>query len=244
MILSTRYRFIFLHINRTGGGSISETLRPFGTHPAHSYWTRFLTRYGLIRNLERANFPPHITARMIEKRFPRGLFETYLSAAFVRNPYSWIVALYNAIQLSKGHRYQSRVARMSGFPEYVDWEIRRNKRSISRFVTDMEGRLMVDFIGRFENLHLDFKRFCQVVGLNSLELLHAKTRRPHADYRTYYNDETREKVAHHWKRDIEGFGYDFDGLIDPHRLPPRRRAPKAELLSNGVLISEPTAQND
>jgi hypothetical protein len=133
---------------------------------------------------------------------------------------------------------------MSGFPEYVDWEIRRNKRSISRFVTDPDGRLMVDFIGRFENLHNDFNRLCLTIGIAPMELLHAKTQRPHADYRSYYTDETREKVARHWKRDIEAFGYDFDGLIDPLRLPPRRRAPKPELLSNDVLTSEPTSHID
>jgi hypothetical protein len=226
MILSTQYRFIFIHINRTGGTSITQSLRPYSTQPVRSPWTRFLTRYGLLRNVERANFPPHWTAQKIKQRLPRGLFDDYLTAAFVRNPFSWIVALYNAIEKSNGHRYQARVAGMSGFPKYVDWEIRRNKRSISRFVTDPDGRLMVDFIGRFENLHEDFSRLCQTIGLAPIELPHAATRRPHADYRSYYNDETREKVAHHWKQDIEAFGYNFDGLADPARLPPRQRPAK------------------
>lgn len=226
MILSTRYRFIFIHINRTGGSSISETLRPYGIQPTRTPWTRFLTRYGLIRDIEQSNFPPHLFARDIEKKLSPPVFEAYLSAAFVRNPYSWLVALYNAIQKSEGHRHQRRVAGMSGFPEFVEWEIRRNKRFISRYVTDAEGRLMVDFIGRFENLHVDFDRLRRAIGLDPIELPHAQTRRPHADYRTYYTDAIREKVARHWKTDIESFGYDFDGLVDPERLPPRRRPSK------------------
>jgi len=34
----------------------------------------------------------------------------------------------------------------------------------------------------------------------------------HRDYRTYYTPETREFVAQKCRRDIEMFGYEFDGL--------------------------------
>jgi hypothetical protein len=101
------------------------------------------------------------------------------------------------------------------FAQYVDWEIARHKRSLSAYMTDKDGSIMVDFVGRFENLHLDFERLCALFGLPALELLHAKTLRPHEDYRSYYDDATREKVARHWKADIDRFGYTFDGLIDP-----------------------------
>ncbi len=229
MIVSSQYRFLFIHINRTGGTSIEQALRPFANQPRRTAWTRFLTRWRLLRDPQHAFYPPHLTARMAKRWLPDPLFDAYFSAAFIRNPYSWLVALYNAIQTSEGHRYQKRIARMSGFPEYIDWEIRRHKRSQSAFVTDRQGRLMVDFIGRFETLQDDFQKLCAEIGLTPPPLPHAATRRPHADYRTYYDDATREKVARHWRFDIESFGYDFDGLVDPQRLPPRRRQHRSAL---------------
>jgi hypothetical protein len=35
----------------------------------------------------------------------------------------------------------------------------------------------------------------------------------HRDYRSYYDEETKQMVANHWKEDIERFGYTFDGII-------------------------------
>jgi len=32
----------------------------------------------------------------------------------------------------------------------------------------------------------------------------------HKDFRDYYDSETIDKVAKHWRKDIELFGYDFD----------------------------------
>ena len=144
------------------------------------------------------------------------MYDSFLTAAFVRNPWSWLAALYNAVRTSEGHRDQKRVADMS-FAEYLDWEIARNRRSLLRHVADRDGRIMVDFLGRFENLHEDFVRLCRIIGIGPQELPHASTQRPHADYREYYDDATRWKVAEHWARDIETFGYEFDGVTPAGR---------------------------
>ena len=34
------------------------------------------------------------------------------------------------------------------------------------------------------------------------------------DYRDFYDDSTRSRVATHWARDLDLFGYDFDGLVE------------------------------
>jgi len=47
--------------------------------------------------------------------------------------------------------------------------------------------------------------------LRSLFVRHAVAE--HRDYRSYYTPETREFVAKQFRRDIEMFGYDFDGLV-------------------------------
>ena len=212
MLVSTSHRFVFIHINRTGGTSITQALQPFSVpRPTSRVWRR-VTRYGLLRDPQRMDFPPHTPARVARRRLPGGLYDAYLSAAFVRNPWSWLPALYNAIMKSEGHRHRQRVLRMSGFSDFVDWQVSRGQRTIENYVIDDEGRVMVDFVGRFENLRGDFAELCRRIGVGDLILPHARTRRDHPDYREYYDSATRDKVGEYWKGDIERFGYEFDGV--------------------------------
>ena len=85
---------------------------------------------------------------------PPGIFATYAKIAFVRNPYSWLVSLYELVLQSPNHRHYRIVSAMSGFPNYVDWEIKRNRRRQAPYLTDRRGRLLVDRLGRFaDELH-------------------------------------------------------------------------------------------
>lgn len=214
MILSLDKKFIFLHVNRAAGSSITMTLKPYGTRPRKAKLTRFLTKYALLRDPAQMNFAAHMTAREVRSLLPDGMFDEFFTAAFVRNPYDWLVSLYNVFKKSKSHRHRKIVSAMS-FSEYIDWEAARGKRSLGRFVTDQSGEVVVDFIGRFERLQQDYEALCERIGVESQKLPVASTARPHADYRTYYDDETRTKVAEHWAADIELFNYSFDGLVDP-----------------------------
>jgi hypothetical protein len=103
---------------------------------------------------------------------------------------------------------------MNGFADYVDWEIARNKRLQYPYVTDRRGRLLVDAIGRYERLATDTASVFAAIDVPIEPLPHVGrfTRR---DYRDFYDAPTRRKVAAHWARDLELFGYDFDGLQDP-----------------------------
>ncbi len=81
----------------------------------------------------------------------------------------------------------------------------------SNWVYDMDGCKLVDYVGRFETLQADFEHVCSRLALD-LHLPHLNDTR-HRDYRTYYSDEARTRVAELWEPDIRNFGYDFDGQI-------------------------------
>jgi hypothetical protein len=76
-------------------------------------------------------------------------------------------------------------------------------------LTGADGTLLVDEIGRYETLRADFARICRHVGIEPL--LPHLNRSHHRDYRTYYTERTRALVAEHFRKDIELFGYTFDG---------------------------------
>jgi hypothetical protein len=89
------------------------------------------------------------------------------------------------------------------------------------FVTDKNGELLVDFIGKIENLEDDFATVCRTIGLPDIRLpwlnsregwkvdKQALDRKDPLYYRSYFTAETRELVRKRYQKDIEMFGYDF-----------------------------------
>lgn len=75
------------------------------------------------------------------------------------------------------------------------------------WITDADGRVLVDFIGRFEVLQEDFWAVCERLGVRA-RLPHVKSTNKR-DYRSYYNDEAIETIARCFVRDIDRFGYEF-----------------------------------
>jgi hypothetical protein len=90
----------------------------------------------------------------------------------------------------------------------------------SNWVCDMDDRVIVDYVGRYETLEADFAEIARHLSLD-LRLPHLNSTE-HRDYRTYYSRETRELVAELWAMDIEKFGYSFDPPAGGQDAPPGR----------------------
>ena len=76
-------------------------------------------------------------------------------------------------------------------------------------MVDEHKRLRVDYVGRYQRLQHDFNVIARRLGVAAT--LGAQNRSPHPDYRDYYDRESRRIVGELYRRDIELFGYDFDG---------------------------------
>ena len=68
----------------------------------------------------------------------------------------------------------------------------------------------MDFVGRYERLQEDFDEACRRIGIPPRKLPEKRKAKDRGAYREYYDDETAEMVARHFRRDIEEFGYRFD----------------------------------
>ena len=104
---------------------------------------------------------------------------------------------------------------------FADWMarhyagVKRGGRDCDQLMmlTDLDGNVIVDLVGRLECVQEDFSTMCNRIGLPDLKVPH-KNKTKHEHYSVYYDDETREMVADLYRRDIEYFGYAFEGASD------------------------------
>jgi hypothetical protein len=104
---------------------------------------------------------------------------------------------------------------MSVFEEYLDWVINTKNpfpkgatKLQKDIITDREGKIIVDFVGRYETLAKDFQSICKFLKLNAY-LPHVNSS-GNRDYRSFYNEQTQKIVAENFQEDLELFGYTFE----------------------------------
>lgn len=131
----------------------------------------------------------------------------------MRNPWDRLVSWYEmCIDVGEPNAFQRYVR--DGFPTFASFVTdattgpgAKTARNQLDYLTDEEGRIIVDFVGRHENVDADFAAVAARLGLAD-ELPRINVSR-HGDYRAYYTGVTREIVARRLVRDIEVFGYRF-----------------------------------
>jgi hypothetical protein len=213
MLISYSHHFLFIHVPKTGGLSVAEALRSYA-HSSDGYWmNRLLERIGIHVNhyapYRHKRFRTHTAAVEFQRELPAAVFRDLFKFAFVRNPWDLMVSYYHYLVTNPHHHAHQRTKRLGGFDRWLEFELRRDKRLQSRLLSDRQGRLLVDFVGRYETLAEDFAHVCRQVGV-SASLPHIN-RTAHRDYRMYYSDAEIELVAQAFQADIETFGYAFDG---------------------------------
>ncbi len=180
-------KFVFIHINKTGGSSIEKALRiPF----------------------------EHKTALEKIKEIGRRQWERRYTFTVVRNPWDKVVSHYHyRVQTNQTNlgvkniefRDWVRLTYGNKDPFYYD----KPKMFMPQYnwITDHDGNILVDFICRFENLSYDFDYVCKKLG-KAVSLPHTKASK-HSHYSDYYDEETIGIVASWFKKDIQNFGYRF-----------------------------------
>lgn len=179
--------FVFIHINKTAGSSIEKAL---GLRFGHETASEKLQKIGVSR------------------------WENKFSFAFVRNPWDRAVSHYhyrvrsNKTGLGDGHLdFRSWVNRVyhNRDPAYRDNE--RMFMPQRQWLIDTCGNVIVSFVGRYENLEVDYDHVRSIIGKGgSLPRLKQSSR---SNYRDYYDRETRDIVGRAFDEDIKEFGYTF-----------------------------------
>lgn len=195
---------IFVHIQKTGGSSIAATI---GQKVYSPHKHRFASELKLIHGA--------------------AVWDAAYKFAFVRNPWDRLVSWWAMIEQFRPQHEQGRD--LNNFFKYVhsnartfeefivncpdDIEDDNGKKCILRnqidYTVDENGASMVDFIGKFENLHVDFNHVLKTVGREPRPLPH-HNKTPHRPYQEYYSPRTRAIIEEAYAKDIATFGYRFE----------------------------------
>lgn len=215
MIISDSHQFIFFHVPKVAGSSIRAALDSYANFSTKWIINRALVKLRLRRYL--LNLPhyklrmykKHLGASEAKEKLPQSVFSHYFKFAFVRNPWDWQVSLYHYILNTPKQEQHQIVKDLQDFNHYLKWRVEEAKKLQSDFLVDAEGNLLVDFVGKYEKLHIDLKAISSRLALPDLDLPHLNAS-GHKDYRTYYRPDTVDLVSRHFREDIDRFGYHFD----------------------------------
>ena len=204
MLVSFEKRFAFIHIPKTAGLSIHRALKSAAPDAIRN-----------LPGLDACRDPlknRHLFASDLRDYFGETNWNVYFTFAFVRNPYSRLVSWYNMCierPTTPFMRLIKREARtFDDFLNVTHWRAARTLFNQVDYITDQSGKVIVDFVGRYENVDADFKHVCKKIGIR-VDLPHINRTTP-VDYRTYYNHQTRKLVVDRFRRDFEMFAYTFE----------------------------------
>ncbi|MCB1495590.1 MAG: sulfotransferase family 2 domain-containing protein [Bauldia sp.] len=233
MILSHKYRFIFLKTAKTGGTSTELALSPVcgpddilaplsrpeerkrKDSPARNY-ALGLGRLGIRLPGEfRHHFPQfygyynHMPARQVRRMAGEETWRDYYKFTIERNPWDRQVSFYFWRTRHAKPRPDFRTFMLS--PRHRGKAF-RSARMKNWWTYTIDDRVAVDRVIRYEDLAGEFDAVCDHLGIGgSVALPGAKghTRKDIRHYRDFYDDETRALVARWYAREIDTFGYEF-----------------------------------
>lgn len=213
-MVSHRHKCIFVEVPKTGSTSIRAILGK-AIRPHLNLWEikLLMERYWMVRRGRKDRLlEPLYLALPQKRRLERGReqFNSYFKFGFVRNPWDRVVSLYErkeALELRKEMSFEQFV----GWIQYSSATCLHSsphRYQLDWFV-DPNGKVLADFIGRFERLAEDWAFVAHRLGVSEV-LPHTRANPRARHYTEYYNDRTRRVIAEKFKIDIETFGYQFE----------------------------------
>ena len=217
MIVSHKYRFIFLRTEKTASSSLTRALQSvldendMQASMRRPAWAKYSPiHHGALK----LHFPQqfglhtHATASQVRDVLGRKIFDSYYKFAVERNPWDRQVSLYAHREWKKGKPADHFDRDMQSFIYRNTTYVRPNNWSIYAI-----GReIVADRVMRYERLTEEIDALFTTLGIplpgDMPRLRSYTTDRPH--YSTYYSAPTRDLVARWYAKEIETLDYKFE----------------------------------
>ncbi|MFC4720906.1 sulfotransferase family 2 domain-containing protein [Geojedonia litorea] len=182
-------KYVFIHINKTGGTSIIS--------------------------ITGKAFRKHLTVKDVIKYIGVKKWNLIYKFTVVRNPYAKVVSQYKfRTKTNKSNMTKQPIS----FKDWVikvfveEDSYYYGKRPLLyqpqvEWLKNKEGEIDINQIIRFENLNVEFEKVANTIGIAS-SLPHLNSTKK-SNYREYYDQETKAIITEYFKEDIETFDYSF-----------------------------------
>ena len=231
MIISHKHKFIFISIPKTAGRSIRNVLAPFsdiiGTC---SFNNKFdpLRHHTLSKELkiefdkQKYNWDDYFKFSFVRNPWDRVVsYSQYINK--ISKLYKTKIGKFKKdIKLEEKNQGIKSIATLKKWEllinrpwgnEYIKFAKFWGRRLIqqgsqSSYIMDNENKLMIDFVGRFENLQEDFDLICQKINLPLQNLPHLN-KTNHKHYTSFFDEKSSQIIRDKFKDDVENFNYEF-----------------------------------
>ena len=200
--------FIFIHIHKTAGKSINNALHKFQDNVPFKYklWNKI---YSKPLN-KKPIYPDYLmldthTNATEYKKFLGNEYDKFFKFAIVRNPFDWQVSMYFFMKEQKNH-FQHEIINKFNFNEYIEWRVNEDFQLQKSFVVDEQDNLIVDFVGKLENIKNDFNHIQDRLNIQT-SLPHVNKSK-HKPYYEYFNRKTSNIILEAFEEDFNFFGYE------------------------------------
>lgn len=203
-----KYKFIFVHIPRTGGTSI-ETAFGYG--------------FGNPVPEQKHNIVRHYLGH---KSFKIAVEKKYKIFTFIRNPWTRIISYYRWVHSFQGAAhplytyasgtFEAFVASLPFIIKYVGMV-----RPQSEFVINTKNEIAVNYIGRYENYLEDWKIISKELGVPNVSLPHVLNTKEseNKSLEEYYKSlAIRNLIGEVYQSDLDMFGYTFGSKSTKNNL--------------------------
>lgn len=195
--------FIFIHVPKTGGNSIQQTLAPFSDDeivclaPHHDGIERFEVR---SRNI---SIHKHSTLGEYHAQLPKDIFRNMFKFSVVRNPWERCVSHFHS-----PHRGPVTFDEVT-FGNFIEDEVNPIQHYWHIGENELDPARNFNLIIRFESIESDFHTVRKRLGLSDAALPR-RNASASLHYRNYYTrPEFIEIVAHRFRYEIDRFKYTF-----------------------------------
>jgi hypothetical protein len=204
VIISHKHKFIYIKTRKTASTSIQVLLAPHcGKNdvitPMKPITSDRIKKYNkLAKNYE--GFTSHMSSKKIRKKVGKKIWNEYFKFTFERNPWDKLVSRYSFRKVKQ---------------DFNSWVKELNKEKLYQWgnyeIYTIKGKVALDFIGKYEHLTDDLKYVLNKINLPVENLTYEKKSRDEnqRDYRSFYNEESKNIVEKIYKNEIELFGYEF-----------------------------------
>ena len=217
-IINTNYGFVFVHIPKCAGTTVTNTLSQLstmfdleigGTEYGEDFQKLFITRFSVYK---------HSTAWEIRNALGREKWTKFFSFTFVRNPYDRAYSTYKYIRThNKQLNFLENGQSFSDFVTSPSWDQAGPFQMLKpqhRWLIAGQHRddFIVDHIARVENFQEEIRKLLQLIGVHrgKIEKLtyEAKNVSPEPPEPPVMSQKAVDKIRTRYADDFARFGYD------------------------------------